>query len=82
MPAEAWKIFSARLRLRHRFPPLSSEKQIYSGSTGTSGEFGHMTIDKSGPLCDCGCYGCLEAIASANAISKQARFAISNGANP
>ena len=57
------------------------EKQIYSGSTGTSGEFGHMTIDKSGPLCDCGCYGCLEAIASANAISKQARFAISNGAN-
>ena len=56
-------------------------KQIYSGSTGTSGEFGHMTIDKSGPLCDCGCYGCLEAIASANAISKQARFAISNGAN-
>ena len=29
----------------------------------------------------CGCYGCLEAIASANAISKQARFAISNGAN-
>ena len=52
-----------------------------SGSTGTSGEFGHMTIDKSGPLCDCGCYGCLEAIASANAISKQARFAISNGAN-
>ena len=40
-----------------------------------------MTIDKSGPLCDCGCYGCLEAIASANAISKQARFAISNGAN-
>lgn len=57
------------------------ERQIYSGSTGTSGEFGHMTIDKSGPLCDCGCYGCLEAIASANAISKQARFAISNGAN-
>lgn len=56
-------------------------KQIYSGSTGTSGEFGHMTIDKNGPLCDCGCYGCLEAIASANAISKQARFAISNGAN-
>ena len=62
-------------------PSIGIEKQIDAGSTGASGEFGHMTIDKSGPLCDCGCYGCLEAIASANAISKQARFAISNGAN-
>ena len=56
------------------------EGRLYTGSNGTSGEFGHITVEKDGPLCDCGNRGCLEALASANAMSKQARIAIQNGA--
>jgi len=53
--------------------------EVYSGFSGSSGEFGHMTLEKNGPLCDCGNYGCLEALSSANAISKKARFYLEKG---
>lgn len=53
--------------------------ELYKGSSGTAGEFGHMTLEKNGPLCFCGNYGCLEALASANAISKKARYFIEKG---
>ncbi len=52
---------------------------IYSGSSDSSGEFGHMTLEKNGPQCNCGNYGCLEALASANAMSKKAAFLIERG---
>jgi N-acetylglucosamine repressor len=47
---------------------------LYSGSSGSSGEFGHLTLEKNGPICDCGNYGCLEALASGNAITKKAKL--------
>ncbi len=53
--------------------------QIYSGSSDSSGEFGHMTLEKNGPLCSCGNNGCLEALASADAMSKKAVFLIERG---
>lgn len=53
--------------------------ELYLGSSGSSGEFGHMTVEKNGPLCDCGNYGCLEALASANAISKKAKLFLEKG---
>jgi N-acetylglucosamine repressor len=53
--------------------------QIYTGGSDSSGEFGHMTLEKNGPLCGCGNYGCLEALASANAMSKKAAFLIERG---
>lgn len=34
--------------------------QVITGFAGSAGEFGHMTIDPSGPLCRCGNRGCLE----------------------
>jgi len=37
---------------------------LYRGSTGTSGEIGHLTLDDQGPLCRCGSRGCLEAYAA------------------
>lgn len=46
------------------------EDEIYTGSSGTSGEFGHMVLEKDGPRCDCGNRGCLESLASGNAIAK------------
>jgi glucokinase-like ROK family protein len=58
---------------------LLLDGQIYRGSTGSAGEIGHLTIDESGPLCDCGNTGCLEALAGGKAIGRQAREAVSAG---
>ncbi|MGC2191326.1 MAG: ROK family protein [Candidatus Dormiibacterota bacterium] len=45
--------------------------QLYRGSQGSAGEFGHMVILPDGPLCNCGNRGCLEAVASGTAIARQ-----------
>jgi glucokinase len=44
---------------------------LYRGRAGGAGEFGHMVVDAQGALCNCGRRGCLEALASGNAISRQ-----------
>lgn len=46
--------------------------RIQWGEIGAAGEFGHVTIDPHGPLCNCGNRGCLEAMASGTAIAKSA----------
>jgi glucokinase len=53
--------------------------KIYRGSTSNALEVGHMTIVPDGPRCNCGNYGCIEAIASGTAIARQAREAIATG---
>lgn len=50
---------------------------LYRGSRGSAGELGHFTIDADGPICDCGNRGCLEAIAGAAAIIRDACEGIS-----
>jgi len=51
------------------------------GSQGLAGEFGHITFDKdSDAQCECGNFGCLEALASGNAIAKAARKELERGA--
>lgn len=45
---------------------------VYRGSRGSAGELGHVTIDEDGPLCDCGNRGCLETVASAPSIVRDA----------
>ena len=52
--------------------------EIIQGSSGSSGEFGHIILDKDGPVCSCGNHGCLEAISSGYAIANQARSLIEN----
>lgn len=42
--------------------------RFYRGAQGGAGEFGHLTLDENGPLCECGKRGCLEAIASDPAV--------------
>jgi glucokinase-like ROK family protein len=50
------------------------------GSLGMAGEFGHVTFEKdSEAQCECGNYGCLEALASGNAIAKAARKELERG---
>ncbi|GER87762.1 transcriptional regulator [Dictyobacter vulcani] len=47
---------------------LAVNGRVYHGTTGTAGEIGHFFVKENGPLCSCGGYGHLEAIASAQAI--------------
>jgi glucokinase len=53
--------------------------RVYRGWRGTAGEFGHTIIDPNGPLCNCGRYGCLEALAAGPAIAERAQAAIVQG---
>ncbi len=41
--------------------------QLQSGFNGLAGEFGHISVDPSGPLCGCGQRGCWEMVASSRA---------------
>src|SRR6202789_799893 len=38
------------------------DRSLYRGSHGAGGEFGHMIVEPGGPKCECGRYGCLEAM--------------------
>lgn len=53
---------------------ISLKGEIYRGTLGGAGEFGHITMDLSdeAPLCNCGKRGCLEAIASDYGILRAA----------
>jgi len=51
---------------------------IYHGSHGGAGDFGHIIIDKDGPLCYCGKQGCLETFASDQFIINKIKEALSN----
>ncbi len=54
--------------------------EVYTGSLGTAGEIGHMTIDTNGPPCNCGNTGCWETLASGNALAREAKRQIAAGA--
>jgi glucokinase-like ROK family protein len=58
---------------------LLLDGQVYRGATGCAGEIGHITIQENGPLCSCGSYGCLEALAGGRAIARKAREAVLAG---
>lgn len=42
--------------------------KVFRGFHNTSGEIGHMIIDRNGQKCACGNYGCLEPMADARAL--------------
>lgn len=56
--------------------------RLYGGSTGNAGEIGHMIIQINGPLCGCGHYGCVEALASRTALTKDIIALASTGDAP
>ena len=53
--------------------------KLLTGSCGFAAELGHMTIDISGPKCNCGSIGCLEMLSSGTAIARFAAERLSNG---
>jgi predicted NBD/HSP70 family sugar kinase len=53
--------------------------QLYTGSAGFAGEFGHITVDEDGPLCSCGNRGCIETLVSAGALIRRAQQGLTMG---
>jgi glucokinase-like ROK family protein len=53
--------------------------QIIKGSDGFAGELGHIQIKPDGELCHCGKKGCLETVASAQALINKAKQGIQEG---
>ena len=45
--------------------------KIYHGKNNLAGEIGHIIVNKEGPRCNCGNYGCLEAYSSAAGIKNR-----------
>lgn len=53
--------------------------KIFHGRTGAAGEGGHNSVDYRGPICGCGKPGCIETLASGNAIARRARERVAAG---
>lgn len=49
---------------------ILADGKLITGHYGTAGEFGHIPIDPSGPLCGCGQVGCWETLASTKAARR------------
>lgn len=58
---------------------LIVDGQLYSGTSFAAGEIGHTTLEPEGPLCSCGNSGCLEALASGEALARRAHEALAAG---
>ncbi|HLI12566.1 MAG TPA: ROK family protein [Alphaproteobacteria bacterium] len=56
-----------------------ADGRLITGCSGNAGELGHLTIERSGPLCSCGNHGCLEALAGGWAIARRAKERIEGG---
>lgn len=55
--------------------------QLYYGKSGFAGEFGHMPLFDNEIICRCGKKGCLETVASGNALRRRAIEELANGAS-
>lgn len=60
---------------------LILDGRLYMGENGFSGEFSHIPIDADGVLCNCGKIGCLETLASGQALVRQTLEALESGAS-
>ncbi len=45
--------------------------ELVRGSNGMAGQWGHTTVEPTGPLCRCGSRGCLESLVGAEALLGQ-----------
>ncbi|MEU1231645.1 ROK family transcriptional regulator [Streptomyces sp. NPDC005828] len=52
--------------------------RLLRGAYGVAGEVGHVCVDPAGPRCRCGARGCVEALASTDAILAAVREATAN----
>ncbi len=59
-----------------------TDGHLLLGHRGLAGEVGHMTLRADGPRCNCGNYGCWEALASGTAIARDGAEAVRTGHSP
>lgn len=52
--------------------------EVNQGANDVAGEFGHITLDINGPLCNCGNKGCLEALSSGLSILRELAEQLAN----
>lgn len=50
---------------------IISGGRLHTGSSSSAAEFGHMIVEKDGPLCGCGRHGCLETFSSGTGIANR-----------
>ncbi|WHX26259.1 ROK family protein [Virgibacillus halodenitrificans] len=55
------------------------DSRTYRGFKNGAGEIGHISIDPDGPRCNCGNFGCLEAVASGLSIITRIKKEIRRG---
>lgn len=53
--------------------------EIVQGASGFAGELGHIQMKTDGDLCTCGKVGCLDTVASASALIRQAQAGLREG---
>ena len=53
--------------------------RVYRGVSGCAGDIGHIRVDDSGPTCNCGNVGCLEAFFGGIALARDALSAARAG---
>lgn len=59
---------------------LYVDGRLLYGQGSAAGEFGHTCIDPEGPVCLCGSFGCLEAMAGLRAVEARVRRLLQEGA--
>jgi predicted NBD/HSP70 family sugar kinase len=52
---------------------IVADGRVYRGARGGAGEFGHVPVDPSGPVCGCGATGCLEAFVGSVGLTSAGR---------
>ena len=61
---------------------IIADGRLYRGTQGCAGDIGHVSVDPEGPVCSCGNRGCLEAMAGAPAIAREAERRAREGLSP
>lgn len=60
---------------------IMTDGKLFHGTNFGGGQIGHITVDNDGPKCSCGNYGCLESVASEQAILKNISKKLKQGFN-
>jgi len=53
--------------------------KLYQGAGGAAGEFGHISLQKDGPVCGCGRHGCVEAFVGTKGILNRVQEKLNEG---
>jgi glucokinase len=61
---------------------IVADGRLYRGMHNAAGEIGHITLDREGDLCSCGCRGCLETYVSGPALARRYTAALERAGRP